>query len=132
MNRCVLAAAPALVAATVALAALPATAQAPRNFPANALRGELLIEQPPAVQLNGQPARLSPGSRIRGENNLLAMSGALVGQRLIVHYTLDDYGLVHDIWVLTAAERARRPWPTRPEQLQSWRFDPVAQTWSTK
>lgn len=129
MHRCVVAISLAFLAGA---AALPAHAQAPRNFPATALRGELVIQQPPQVLLNGEPARLSPGSRIRGENNMLAMSAALAGQKLVVHYTLDNYGLVHDVWVLTDAERARKPWPTKPEQLQAWRFDAFAQTWSTK
>ena len=124
MNRCVL---PALA---LAGALLCATASAARPFPPQALRGELLIEQPPAVRLNGEPARLAPGARIRGEDNLLQMSGTLAGRKLVVHYTRDDYGLIKDVWVLTAAERERKPWPTTPEQAASWRFDPVGQTWS--
>jgi hypothetical protein len=42
-----------------------AAAQAPRNFPATALRGEIVITQPPELLLNRQPARLAPGARIR-------------------------------------------------------------------
>ena len=51
----------ALLAMTLA-AALPAAAQTPRPFPVNALRGDLLITQPPEVLINGRPARLSPGA----------------------------------------------------------------------
>jgi hypothetical protein len=117
----------------LAALALPVLAQqAQRPFPPNALRGELLVEQPPAVQLNGQAARLAPGARIRGENNLLQMSGALAGQKVLVHYTVDSYGLLLDVWVLSAAERARQPWPTTPAEAAAWRFDPVAQTWSKR
>ena len=43
-----------------------------------------MVTQPPNVTLDGQPDRLSPGSRIRGANNMLQMSGALVGQNLLV------------------------------------------------
>jgi hypothetical protein len=110
--------------------ALPAAAQMPRNFPATALRGALVVTQPPAVLLNGQPARLAPGSRIRGQNNLLVVSGALIGQRLVVDYTIDISGLVMDVWVLTPQEAAKQPWPTTPAQAAAWRFDPLAQTWS--
>jgi hypothetical protein len=112
--------------------ALQAAAQAQdlRPFPASALRGELRITQPPEVLLNGKPARLSPGSRIRGADNMLALSGTLAGQALVVNYTLDPLGLVHDVWVLTATERARQPWPTTPAQAAAWRFDPGTQTWS--
>jgi hypothetical protein len=108
----------------------PAGAQQPRNFPATALRGELAVLQPPEVLLNGRPARLSPGVRVRGENNLMVVTGALVNQRLVVHYTTDISGLVSEVWILTAGERARGPWPTTREQAAAWAFDPVAQTWT--
>lgn len=127
MLRC----AQAALALGAALAcAAPAHAQVQRNFPATALRGELVVLQPPDVLLNGRPARLAPGARIRGADNLLQMSGALAGQRLPVHYTLDNAGQLMDIWVLTPAELARRPWPTTPQQASAWVFDPVAQVWS--
>jgi len=123
MIRCV------ALAATLLACALPAAAQQ-RNFPANALRGELVVVQPPEALLNGRPARLAPGARIRGDNNLLLVSGALANQRLIVHYTLDTTGNLQQVWVLTPAEIARGPWPVSPEQARSWVFDPAAQRWS--
>jgi hypothetical protein len=101
-----------------------------RNFPANALRGEIAFGQPPGVVLNGQAARLSPASRIRGTNNLLVMSGALIGMKAVVHYTVDPLGLVHDVWILTDAERAKQPWPTKAADAKAWSFDPVAQVWT--
>ncbi len=126
MTRCV---ARSVAAAALVLGALSAAAQ-PRSFPADPLRGELQVQQPPEVVLNGQPARLAPGARIRGENNLLVLSGALAGQKLTVHYTVDSYGLLLNVWLLSADERARQPWPRTPAEAASWRFDPVAQTWS--
>ena len=120
----------AIVATACALAAVPAAAQAPRNFPATALRGEIVVTQPPELTLNGQPARLAPGARIRGQNNLLVMSGAAVGQKLVVHYTVDPSGNLLDVWILTPAELARRPWPATPQQAAAWRFNPDAQVWS--
>jgi hypothetical protein len=101
-----------------------------RNFPATALRGEIAFGQPPEVLLNGRPARLAPASRIRGTNNLLVMSGALMGKKAVVHYTLDPLGLVLDVWILTDAERARQPWPTKAADTKAWSFDPVAQVWT--
>ncbi|MCW5656270.1 MAG: hypothetical protein KIT60_01085 [Burkholderiaceae bacterium] len=101
-----------------------------RGFPAHALRGEIAFGQPPEVQLNGQPARLAPASRIRGTNNLLVMSGALMGKKAVVNYTLDPLGLVQDVWILTDAERARQPWPTKAAEAKAWSFDPVAQVWT--
>ncbi len=105
---------------------------APRNFPATALRGELVVTNPPQVILNGRAWRLAPGARIRGSNNLLLLSGTLAGQPLLVHYTLDSLGQILDVWVLTPAEAARRPWPTTTEQAQSWIFNPAAQQWSRR
>ena len=135
-TACIAAALPPACTARFALAcallaaAAPAAAQTSRPFPANALRGELVITQPPEVLLNGQPTRLSPGARIRGSNNMLQMSGALVGQPLLVHYTLEPSGGVHNVWILTPDEATRKPWPTRPEDAQRWVFNPAAQTWT--
>ncbi len=124
MHRCV------FVAAIAASFYLPAWAQAPRNFPANALRGEVAVTQPPDVLLNGKPARLAPGARIRGLDNMLMMSGALAGQRAVVNFTLDTQGLILDLWLLRPDERSKQPWPTSPQQVAAWQFDPVAQTWT--
>ncbi len=126
MLRCAL-----LALALAAPALLPATADAaPRNFTAATLRGELVVTAPPEVRLNGQPARLAPGARIRGENNLLVMSGAVVGRKLLVHYTRDTYGNLLDVWVLTPAEAARQPWPRTPAEAAAWSFNPDQQRWS--
>ncbi len=119
-----------LVAA--AAAAVPGAAcaqEVPRNFPQDALRGEIHVTQPPELLLNGAPARLAPGARIKGGNNLLVMSGAIVGQKLAVNYTLDPYGLVKDVWLLRADEVVRKPWPRTAEEAARWAFDPYAQTW---
>jgi len=123
MYRCVLAA-----AAAVCLVA-PAAAQQ-RTFPQNALRGALVIVSPSEATLNGDPARLAPGLRIRGQDNMLAMSANLIGARMLVHYTTDLQGLVNNVWILTPDEAAKRPWPVTAQEAQSWTFDPVAQSWS--
>jgi hypothetical protein len=119
----------ALLAALFA-ASLTATAQVARPFPADALRGDLQVLVAPDVLLNGKPARLAPGSRIRGENNLLALPGELVGRRQLVHYTQEQDGLIKDVWVLNTAERAVKVWPTTRQQAAQWRFDAATQTWS--
>lgn len=127
MNRCV---SMALSTAALGLALAGAvSAQTSRPFPANALRGALVVVQPPEVQLNGRAARLAPGSRIRSADNMVQMSGALVGARLLVHYTLDPTGLVQDVWILTPDEAARKPWPSTPAEAQAWLFNPAAQAW---
>jgi hypothetical protein len=126
MYRCVIAAAAALVLAA------PASAQVQRNFPQNALRGEIVIGNPPEIVLNGATTRLAPGSRIRNQNNMLEMSGALVGNKFVVHYTTDLSGLVRDVWILRPEELAIRPWPTTAEEAARWSFDPIAQSWTKR
>ena len=118
------------IALTATTLALPVAAQVQRGFPQNALRGTIEFGTPPQVKLNGKPARLAPGSRIRGQNNMLEMSASLVGAKAVVNYTIDTSGLVKDVWLLRTEEVARKPWPETPEQAQSWQFDPVAQTWT--
>jgi hypothetical protein len=108
--------------------ALPAQAQ--RVFQSNALRGELVVTQPPEALLNGKPVRLAPGARIRNPQNLIQVSGSLLGQKLAVNYTLDGAGEVRDVWILTAAELARQPWPSTTAQAQTWAFDSTLQRWS--
>ena len=124
MLRCV------LLAAAIAAGTPMALAQTPRNFPADALRGEIVVTQPPELLLNRMPARLAPGARIRGADNMLVMSGAAVNQRLVVHYTLDLQGQLLNVWVLTPAERARQPWPGTRQEAATWSFNADAQTWS--
>jgi hypothetical protein len=131
MLRCAVTA--ALIAAAT-LGAVEVAAQANPNpnrvFPATALRGEVVVGQPPALLLDGRPARLAPGARVRGPDNMLMLQGQLAGVRATVHYTTDLAGELLDVWLLTPAELARRPWPSTPAQAAAWRFDPVAQTWS--
>lgn len=132
MPRCARLAASLAAAAAFALA-LPASvavAQVQRHFPGNALRGDLQFGAPPEVLLNGQPARLAPGARIRGTNNMLAVSGSLAGARGAANYTIDANGQLHDVWLLTDEEASKQPWPRTPEQAQAWTFDYVGQTWS--
>lgn len=108
--RCATALALGLFLGLLALSFVPA-AQAQtqsRNFPTAALRGTLVVVQPPIVSLDGKPARLSPGARIRSQTNMLLMSGALVGQELTVNYLLEPSGMVHEAWILTPAEAAEK------------------------
>jgi hypothetical protein len=75
-----------------------------RQFPPAAKRATLEILAPPEVLLNGASMRLSPGARIKGVNNLMVMSAALVGTRVLVNYVLDGQGLVHEVWILSEEE----------------------------
>jgi hypothetical protein len=102
MNRC----RSLWVACALGATALLASAQTPplRPFPPKAERGVMQVTQPPELLINGKAERLSPGARIRGTNNMLVMSGALLGQSLVVKFVREPLGLVHEVWVLTEAE----------------------------
>jgi hypothetical protein len=103
--------------------------QTVRDFPPNALRGTLQVGMAPVAAINGQDARLAPGARIRGADNMLILSGMISGQKLLVHYTVDSYQLIKDVWVLRA-EEAALPWPQTLEEAATWTYNPVARTWS--
>ncbi|OYU27807.1 MAG: hypothetical protein CFE41_08625 [Burkholderiales bacterium PBB2] len=130
MQRCVPHA--LLLAAGVSLAlSAPyvAHAQTHRQFSPQTLRGEFQLVQTPDVLLNGQPARLSPGTRVYGPNNLLQQPASLAGQKLTVHYTVAPDGQVLDVWVLNPVELANKTWPRTPLEAASWAFEPGTQTW---
>ena len=108
----------------------PAAAQMQRAFPQNALRGAIVIGVAPDIQLNGDPARLAPGARIRDTHNMSIVPSGLTGGRYLVHYTVDTSGLVKEVWILRPDEAAVRPWPTTRAEAETWQFDPVGQVWS--
>lgn len=86
-----------------------------RNFPPGTLRGRFMVVNSPEIQLDGQPERLSPGARIRSAERMLVMPAAITGQNLLVNYTRDAAGLVHEVWILTPDEaRAKRASADKP------------------
>ena len=126
MYRC------ALVAIVVAASIpTPASAQTVRSFPPNTLRGAMVFGDYPSVTLNGQAAQLSPGSRVRGADNMAVMPPAIAGAKLLVHYTVDVGATrVKDVWILTTAEAAIKPWPTTLEEARTWSWNPTTQSWT--
>jgi hypothetical protein len=125
MNRC------AQLSLALALALAPASAQTvQRNFPQNALRGKIVFGTPPVITMNGNVTHLATGYRIHGLNNLLVMSAQLVGASFTVDYTVDLNGQVYEIWLLSATEAAKTPWPASKADAAAWTFDPIAQTWT--
>ena len=104
--------------------------QVARNFPQNALRGEVVVQSAYDVLVNGQQARFAPGLRVRGQDNLMLVSGVLIGQTFIGHYTVDVNGQINQLWVLRDDELANKLWPRTAEESAAWSFDPAAQVWS--
>ncbi len=107
----------------------PSVAQVQRQFPSTALRGQVVFGQPPHVALNGEAKQLAPGARIRAQNNMIVLSGSLIGSTEVVHYTIDPQGQLKDVWILRPEELANLPWPSTPSEAQAWSFDAVAQRW---
>jgi hypothetical protein len=85
-----------------------ALSQPVRRFPLQTQRAQMVVLNTQDVTLNGTPARLSPGTRIRNTQNMLVTSGTLVGQTLIVNFVRDAAGQVHEVWLLNEAEAAER------------------------
>ena len=110
MNRCAPRLMAALMLATACLAMAPVAAQTyegkpqVRQFPKDALRGEMVVLAPPVISMDGKPDRLSPGARIHDANNHLVLSAALVKQKLLVNYLRESAGQVHQVWILNSEE----------------------------
>lgn len=124
----VLAPAPARAQATAEGTLFPASglsseaAFGGRNFPDDALRGQLRVIDVPTILLDGREDRFSPGVRIRDARNLSVVSAAITGQDLRINYTRDAAGLVREVWVLSPDEaRAPRATASRP-LLDFWPF----------
>src|SRR5512133_2793681 len=109
MNRCTRRRAASALGAVLAglLLTSPFIAQAQgirREAPKDVLLAQLVVTAPPDVTLDGKPDRLSPGARIHDLNNMIVLSGGLVGKTLPVVYRRDAAGLVHEAWILTGEE----------------------------
>jgi hypothetical protein len=125
MNRCNFRLTPFLLAlaASAALAQTDQSTQAAqatssteavkpnvRQFPAKAVRGEMVVLAPPVISMNGRQERLSVGARIRDTNNNFTLSAPLLNKPLLVNYVRDNTGLVHEVWILNAEEaKEKRP-----------------------
>ena len=92
------------LAGSALLAGIAAAQGIKREAPKDVVLGQMIVTAPPIVTMDDKPDRLSPGSRIRDLNNMLVLSGSIVGKKLPVVYRRDAAGLVHEAWVLTDEE----------------------------
>jgi hypothetical protein len=129
MYRC---ASLALAAALVACGSTNSVApQTQRSFPQNTLRGAMVFGAYPQVTLNGNATQLSPGTRVRDQDNRIVPAASLTGARVLVHYTLGMGSTqVQDVWILRPEEAAINPWPSTLDQAQSWAYDAGTMTWT--
>jgi hypothetical protein len=82
---------------------------AERTFPEQAKRGDLKAYEYPSMKIGDRVYRLSPGSRIFNEQNLIIMPASLQVQTAPVMYMLDMSGDLSRLWLLTGEEAARVP-----------------------
>jgi hypothetical protein len=94
----------AMIAATLMSPAFPA-----RNFPEEAIRGELKSHDFPYVKIGDKTLRLAPGGRIFNQQNLIIMPASLQSQTAQIMYTTDMNGDLSRVWLLTAEEAAQYP-----------------------
>lgn len=139
MFRCVMSRprpAAALLSAVLCFVACATAVQAQsfgemgRKFPATALRGVMAFGPSGQARLNGQAVQLAPGVRVFDADNRLLLLGDAAGAQAVVHYTTDLYQQPLIVWILTEAERRKRPWPKNTDEARAWRFDPDTQTWN--
>lgn len=120
MNRCLARAALAcsfLVSAL--LAPLAAQAQSlgqtigqgvgARQVPTDVKPGMLAIQNINGeLTIDGKPDRYAPGIRVHDLNNMLVLTGTLVGRSVPAVYKRESIsGQVHEVWLLTAEEYAK-------------------------
>ena len=92
-----------------------------RSVPADAKPGTLRHLQDMIVELDGKPARLSPGAQIRDRFNRLVLPTSLA-DKVVVKYLTDATGMVHRVWILTPEEVAEIPKP-KPEPKKDEKKD---------
>ena len=82
-----------------------------RPFPANAVRGKMTPAYFPEVLIDGKVRQLAPSARIFNQDNLIELPASIRGTDLVVNYTVDSWGNIDRIWILTAEEAAQKPAP---------------------
>jgi hypothetical protein len=78
-----------------------------RTIPQDAKRAKMSPVQERVVEINGKREMLAPGVRIRDAQNRIIVPNALPANSL-VKYRRDPNGAVHEVWILTPQEAAKR------------------------
>jgi hypothetical protein len=85
--------------------AAPAQSQQRREpIPPTAVVGVAAPAVAPGLQINGKSARLAPGGRIFGTNNMLVLPSALPANSPVA-VTLEHNGDIKTMWILTSEEQ---------------------------
>jgi hypothetical protein len=106
VNLSLVASAVAVLAGSVLVGTVTAYAQM-RAIPEDAKRGQIRHVREMIVEIDGEPARLSPGAQIRSPDNRIVLPTALPPDRVLVKYLSDPSGQVFRVWILTQEEAAK-------------------------
>lgn len=94
---------PILLFACLAMMLMPA-ANAVRQFPAHAQRGEINAHQYPYYTIGKTTYRMGAAGKIFNEQNMIVMPASVQKKTAHVMYTVDLGGNLHRVWLLTPAE----------------------------
>jgi hypothetical protein len=92
----------------LALSFAAAAAAQLRTIPPAAQAGTLRHVSELLIELNGQPASLSPGAQIRDADNRMVLPASIT-ESIQVRYLLDGMGNVRRAWILSPQEKDALP-----------------------
>ena len=78
-----------------------------RVFPAQTKRGKLTITAQGDVIIDGKLRNITPSTRVYSEEGLIVPIASVAANKLLINFTLNDFGDVEKIWLLTADEASR-------------------------
>lgn len=93
---------------TTILPAAPGSRPGVRNFPKEALRGQMTVKQFPYVDMDERLTQFTPGARILDTGNRNLRPATLTGRAQTVNYLMDTQGRITQAWILSADEVAER------------------------
>jgi hypothetical protein len=73
-------------------------------IPATARRGRAVFDGTQVIKLNGREEMLAPGGRIIGADNMVKLSGSLLGRARVKFIRETTTGLLMQVWILTPKE----------------------------
>jgi hypothetical protein len=92
----------------LALSFAAAAAAQLRTIPPAAQAGTLRHVSDLLIELNGQPATLSPAAQIRDADNRMVLPASIT-ESIQVRYLLDGMGSVRRAWILSPQEKDALP-----------------------
>ena len=73
-------------------------------IPAAAKRGHAIFDGTQTIKLNGKEELLAPGGRIIGADNMVKLTGSLIGRARVKYLRETTTGLLMQVWILTPKE----------------------------